>query len=306
MLDTVKFKLSPSPLKVAGPDWKVEKGTRIDDDGVRGWTSYSHKETALRIYGSEGFAGNIELSLPRLMHGSNGILLRPSEVNTAYFGALDLASTVVEDLLPEKLTRVDLVHHFHGWAFDFVASLKGLKHTAVRKKQIEFFESGLEWPGKNMRIRLYDKKAEMCNQPGMIQRLEAQLRNNKLDNVVWSPRSGFDVANLYEIYKAVCSGFSSRKIPRISSIEELLYLLKSNEVKIEGYCPVERYMSGRGRTSRYRIQKALNGLSLDFFEASFLSHLPDNINDLTFLDCIPDAVPISPEAPLRGVGEAAA
>jgi hypothetical protein len=293
MIDTIKLKLFASPFKkLAGVGWKMDTGTRERDreDGEVRWTKMQHTESALRVYGTGGMAETLEVSLPRLLHGCNGRLLRPHEVNMAYYAALDLATDVVEDLNPEKLTRLDLVHHFEGWAFDFIASLWGLKHRSIRNKQVQFFETSLSWPGKEMKINLYDKKAELCSIPGYVQRLEAQLHGSKLPDV-WSASGGFRVEECYKEYRKICSGFAARRIPILGSLEELLHWLKENEVKVRGVDPVERYLACKSRTTRYRINKALNDVNLKFFEANFLDHLPAQLSELIFIDCLPDVDP---------------
>jgi hypothetical protein len=306
MIDTVKLKLYGVPFRPATAGWEKENGTKTNADGdTNTWIKYQHRESGLRLYGPDGRATSMEVSLPRLLNGCNGILLRPDQVNEAYVKALDVSSNVLEgfdcvDL--EKLTRLDLVHHFEGWAFDFVCALRGLKHKGVRNKQVEWFESGLEWPGRNLYIRLYDKKLELSGRPGRVQRLEAQLRGKKLPDV-WSSSGGFNVELCYEQYRTICRGFSSRVIPNLGTLAELLHWLKSKEVTVDGICPVERFLSCKSERQRRRLRKALNDVSLQFFEACFIDHLPEKIHDLNFIDCLPDK---QPEAALARSGVQAA
>jgi hypothetical protein len=303
MIDTCRFRLYPSVFCPVFPvGWSVKTGTKVEEGRAVAYTQCQHDESALRVYGYDGAVSTIEVSLPRLYHGCNGHLLRPHEVNIAYQAALKLASEVVERVLCEKLLRLDLVHHFKGRAHDYVASLRGLKHKRVRNRQVEFFESGLEWPGKDLRIRLYDKKEELCSMPGDVQRLETQLRNEMLHGknipTLWSA-AGFDLANCYQVYRDVCSGFASRKVPVLGTVDDLLHWLKLNKVTVAGICPVERFLSYKSRASRYRLEKALNDVSLTFVEANFLAALPASISDLTFLDCLPEAecaAPLSAKA----------
>ncbi len=297
MIDTCRFRLYPSTFKADIPaGWVVESGTRMDRETGRicGWVLHQHRVSGLRVYGTDGCASNFEVSLPRLRNGCNGQLLRPHEVNVALQSAVAEVGQVVEVVGLEKLTRLDLVHHFKGLACDFVSALRGFKHQQVRRKQVEYFESGLEWPGKELHIRLYDKKLELCNIRGDCQRLETELHSNMLHGkmipTLWEEETGFDIQNCYTLYRRICSGFASRKVPRIGSVEELLHWLKLNRIKIDGICPVERFLSSRSRTTRYRLEKALNDVYLTFFEANFLAHLPEDINALTFIDCLPPAL----------------
>lgn len=283
MIDTVRFKLFPSPFLGSNDNWVTESGTRDRDEGPVAWKALVHPDSGLRVYGTEGMATTLEVSLPRLLFGSNGILLRFSDINTAYWAALDLASQVVEEINPEKLYRIDLVHHFQGWISDYIAALKGLKHRKVRRRCCEFFESSLEWPGKDIFIRLYDKKLELEKQAGPIQRLEFQLRNAAIENV-WSWESGFDSEMLYKQYRRLCSGFVTRTVPKISSTTDLLCFLRQNSVLVGGIDPVERYLAGKSKRTRYRVESDMSGIRLSFFEATFLDYLPEDPADLQYLD----------------------
>lgn len=288
MIDTIKFKMDPSAFKrPSNFEWKVSEGSHISEiDGQSvGWVKYQHSDSGLRVFGHDGFVENFEVSLPRLIYGSNGILLRGQDMNIAYRAALNLVSDVVENPCPLEVSRYDLVHHFHGLACDYIASLRGLKHKKVRKRCCEWFDSGLEWPGKDVHIRLYDKRLELEKVPGLVQRLEFQLRGRAL-NQIWSFDKGFDVNACYSHYRALSGQFSSRSVPKIGSTNELLSFLIQNDVKVRGICPVERFLSGKSRATRYRISKDLNSVRLDYFDANFMAFLPPDYDDLTFLDCV--------------------
>lgn len=289
MIDTVRFSLENVPFKgLELPGWEKYVGIRLGDDGESlESVQYKHKETALRIGGQGNLSSWLEVSLPRLFYGSNGILLRPSDIDSATIAAFDLASHVLVDYVrPEKLTRYDLVHHFLGNAKDYVASLRGLRHQRVRKVAVEWFESGLEWPGTNVYIRLYDKLAEMEKRAGEVQRLEFQLRKKAL-RAVWDLRKGFDSEKLYQQYRDLCGGFSTRKVPRLGSVSELLCWLRQEKVQINGIDPVERFLASRKKTQRYVLEKELNTVRLGFFDANFMACLPDRLDQLEFIDCLP-------------------
>lgn len=290
MIDTVRFKLFPVPFRgLELPGWEKRIQISPGDDGMPIESScYQHKETALRIGGTNEHSSWLEVSLPRLFYGSNGYLLRPSDMNSAVVAAFDLGSSVLVDYVePEKLTRYDLVHHFLGDAKDYVCSLRGLKHKRVRRGSVEFFESGLEWPGTAVYIRLYDKRAEMEKCAGNIQRLEFQLRKTAL-RAVWSLKSGFDADMCFNQYKELSGQFSVRSVPRIGSVNELLCWLRQEKVHINGIDPVERFLSTRKRSQRYRIEKDLNSVRLEYFDAAFTSQLSDSLENLDFIDCVPE------------------
>jgi len=289
MIDTIRFKLNPVPFQGKElPGWEMHHRISPGEDGFPiESTWYQHKQTALRIGGTSEKSSWMEVSLPRLFYGSNGYLLRPKDMNPAVIAAFDLASNVLVDYIsPEKLTRYDLTHHFLGDAKDYVCSLRGLKHKRVRRAAVEFFESGLEWPGSNVYIRLYDKKMEMDRSPGEIQRLEFQLRKKALKDI-WSLRSGFNADMCYNQYKDLSGQFATRSVPRLGSINDLLCWLKQEKVMINGIDPVERFMASRKKSQRYKIEKDLNSVRLEFFDARFTAQLPLDLNALEFFDCPP-------------------
>jgi hypothetical protein len=288
MIDTVRFKLGASPIKSAF-GWQIQEGTRLSESEGR-FVPYklaTNTETGLRVGSTDGLASWMEVSLPRIVSGHNGRLLRPHEINMAYYASVDLASDVVEDVHPEKITRYDLVHHFQGAACDFVDSLRGMKHRKVRKKQIEFFDTGLEWPGKDCHIRLYDKKAESERVAGMIQRLEFQLRGSALLDV-WSSLGGFDPDSCYNQYRSLCDGFQgSRPVPRLGSIAELLCILQKHNFRVEGVDIASRFINEKTDRHRRRLRAEIQEVKIEYFHANFTEYLPANIKDLTFFDCIP-------------------
>lgn len=289
MIDTVRFTLFSAPFPELVPVGWQRNRRKYEDDHTDEWreqTIFQHSGTDMRIGGVDGQASWLEVSLPKILHDSNGYLLRPAEINLAYRSALDLALDVLEVCVPEKITRYDLVHHFRGLASEFIASLYGLKHRAVRNKCVAFFDTGIEWPGTQTRIRLYDKKAEQDGVSGMTQRLEFQLRKKALRDI-WSAQKGFDCEALYRQYKDLCGGFARRRIPRMGTLAEVLCWLKENNVVINGIDPVERVLSSKGKVSRWRLQKAINGVHLDYFEANFLEWLPELYADLQYFDCVP-------------------
>lgn len=291
MIDTVRFKLNPVKFKgLELPGWEMHKHISPGEDGFPIESSwYQHKESALRIGGTHERSSWLEVSLPRLFYGSNGYLLRPKDMNSAVTAAFDLASDVLTDYIdPDQLTRYDLVHHFLGDARDYVCALRGLKHKRVRKVAVEFFESGLEWPGTNVYIRLYDKRAEMERCPGEIQRLEFQLRRKALRSI-WDLKAGFDSEKCFNQYKDLAGQFATRSVPRIGSVNELLCWLRTENVRVNGIDPVERFLASRKRSQRYEIEKSLNSVRLEFFDAKFTSQLPADLKELEFFDCVPRA-----------------
>jgi hypothetical protein len=213
----------------------------------------------------------------------------------AYRAAVDLASEVVEDLRLDSITRYDVVHHFRGAMCDFLDSLRGITHSKVRRKQVEYFDTGLSWPGKDCHIRLYDKKMESEHIAGMIQRLEFQLRGSALRDV-WTSLGGFDPDALYEHYKLLCNGFrGSRPVPRLGSLPELLCLLEKHRIMIEGTDVVSRFVNAKSRRTKYRLRAEIKSVKLEYFNANFMEHLPACLKDLAYIDCFPPAADLFSE-----------
>lgn len=291
MIDTVRFMLD-NPLRVVKTPkkWKKQAGVSLPDEGNPvNWFVFQQDKSDLRIGGQEGYASWLEVSLPKLLYGSNGKLLRASEVATAYDCLLDTAGSIVENPSFSKMTRVDLAHHFQGYAWEMIPSLRGLTHRRVRRKGVEFFGSSLEWPGKDIRIRLYDKRLEVEKQHGNLMRLEFQVRGKALDGCrdgIWTPDKGFDVQGCYRAYKGLCGGFDYRPVPRLSSVVDLLVCLRENKVLVGGMDPVELFLNSKSQRTRYRYESDMKLVKLDYFEANFSAFLPDDLSDLVYHDCL--------------------
>ena len=289
MIDTVKF-LFDCPVKMPSSSsdvWKRKRGVNLPEEGNPvPWFTLQHNESDLRIFGHGDYAESVEVSLPKLLYGTNGKLLRAGDIDSALNQCLDITATVVEEPSFDRLSRLDLVHHFEGYLFESIESLRGLKHRRIRRKGVEFFDTGLEWPGKELRVRLYDKQAEQGFGPGMIQRLEFQMRGKALPTHLWSSSEGFDVEGCYSHYKALCGGFSYRSVPRLSSVADLLVFLKINDCKLGGVDPVSLYMNSKSKRTRYRLEAQMRGVKLEYFEANFISKLPELVTDLDYLDCL--------------------
>ena len=254
-LDTVRFDLFPAPWGNEVPrGWRDLQGGRRETRGAEitatAYRILQHEESGLRVGGTPSEPEWLEVSLPRLLHETNGILLKPEEVPAAVERMRGLLADVVPATALSDLTRADLVNHFRFRPEDVIQAMRGLPHPKVRTKGREFFGTGLEWPGSKVHIRFYDKRAEQDGVPGDIMRLEFQLRGRKHLPAIWDGAS-FDCATLHGYYRRLVLQFEPRKLARPSDLAGFLAWLDRSGILVEEQRPLEVYLSLKSN-AKYR------------------------------------------------------
>ena len=118
MIDTIRMKINTTKDsgfhdRMLGAGYSYAEQHKIDQDGVSNENRvYTNPSNGLRISGDEIHATSLEVSLPRLLKGSNGLLIRDQ-------GELDQATSQLENEiesvmeLPDeyKVTRIDSCVH---------------------------------------------------------------------------------------------------------------------------------------------------------------------------------------------------
>jgi hypothetical protein len=232
----------------------------------------------------------VETSLPRLLHPSNGILLKPSEMPASVSRLRNLLALAAPDAALGQMTRADLVLHFRMDPDDAIQAFRGIPHPKVRRAAREFFGTGLEWPGDHVHIRFYDKLREMEQRRGDIMRLEFQLRGRKQLPAIWDG-SAFDMVTAHLFYRRLALGFEPRSLSRPSDLVGFLAWLERNAGTVKGQRPLDVYLAMKkpeyGRQLRASVRRAsVPELVLDFRELLEPDSLPD------FIDCYPTPKPV--------------
>ena len=147
------------------------------------------------------------------MKGSSSLqtISRPHGVRSGYYPgdqAGDFSTYYV---------RVDLVWQFDLKPRDVLLAMRNAKHPEINKRNGEYLDQTLVFPGTDIRISMYDKKAKArASCPHNVFRVEVQLHDHKiaehfgLDEHELQSLS-FDAA--YQVYRSALTRFGSDLIP---------------------------------------------------------------------------------------------
>lgn len=219
---------------------------------------FQHEPSGLRVGGGGAAATWCEVSLPRMIYGDNGIVLKPEDCAASWGRLKALVATAAPGSQFKRLTRIDLVHQFKADPREWIAMLRDIPHPKIRRKCKEWFDSGLTWPGSRVFINLYDKLLEKTGRlQGDIARLEFQIRGRDIPAGLWSAADGFNFSACYQAYRELCLGFVPRPLPAPTGLTQFLSWLDSSAVTIGGVRPLEVWLASKSRRSRYRIKAAV-------------------------------------------------
>lgn len=192
MLDTVRFRIEFKPratsvIKI----WEIRERQLRNAGWEKGLFLFYHKSTEIRIC-KDWHGWSIEASLPKVLHGDNRLLLKSqNEINSALEKLKRILRTDWQfDFSARVFTRVDLCWQVPGWINRFIDAHRNLTHPEARGgKVIIYRDENIIWESKKerkergtpFRLQMYDKRRERTGkQPGMVVRLEIQLRRDKL------------------------------------------------------------------------------------------------------------------------------
>jgi hypothetical protein len=229
--------------------------------------------SGLRIGGDHAAPAWLEVSLPRVVHPSNGYLLRPEQTPAAVAAVRDMLATVAPGATLGDPTRLDLVAHLPIYPPDAIDSFRDLPHPKVRRRSREFFGSGLEWPGDGVHVRLYDKSLEQNGVRGDVTRLEFQLRRRKYLPSCWDGVN-FDSLGLHHCYRRLALAFEPRRLVRPRGVSELLAWLTLEGVVVNGQRPLDAYLAGRSERQRRRILRAIQAAQVRYVALELDAMLP--------------------------------
>ena len=250
--------------------WTSKEYVAFDQMGhARGVRNVQHVDTGLRIMGSTCDADEVEVSLPRVLHGDNGRLLAtPEDLGQAVQKTMDLLGSVLDRPRVSHFTRCDLVWQFEGDPLDWINALRRAKHPRVRKAGHEFFDESLHWPGKEVHGRLYDKGKECGKDPGKIVRFEWQLRGSALAKALGTEgkvrmAEVLDFKREYSEYRKLVTAFERRVLVKPRGLAEFFV-----------YCDTQGWVDENGRNalavySSSKSDRTKRRLLLDYQRAKF-------------------------------------
>ena len=261
MIDTVRLKVLGAWKRDTAPGgWIVSNSTKKEITGNRTFERrcWQQEDTGFRVSGSSEDATAIECSLPRLLHGSNGALLKSEEEVTAALRLVkERASKVIEfsPYIEPALTRLDAAWNceIDGGVRTVIRAVENTRHEDVRRATVVYQGESIHYPGKNCRIRIYDKGKELKGKESNVVRFEAQFRGKFVAQFNDDGRN-MGTRAYGALREAICK-LQPIDEPRFSRLADLFAHMEQDGVRdSQGRDILGIYLAGMTRSSRYRLQ----------------------------------------------------
>lgn len=298
MIDTIKVKLDRTPRKVVPDGWEVVLISKHPSESQlnqaeKRFTMLRHRKTGLRVGCPGDCAFFAEAELPRLIGKPDGCLLKTqAELDQAIENFLLIAGEVCE-ITPGKplvATRIDLCAQVPILTKVLIRLYRNYKLTHIHAFPVCRPSKGLCWTGKPRNACLYDKQLEMKKGPGLLTRVEWQL---KIDGTIaeWGGEPIFQelvIEDCYAIFRRLTSDFQpKRDLPPVNQARFVAMGLLE-EWEFEGIPFAEIIQSSYhpksyGRLMRQAavVAKTLRGEPVDLGK-----FFPENFEEYRALDVI--------------------
>lgn len=318
VVDTVHFN-APHELRseYIGPERTLPHGWEFsshrktvagDDDHYREseTRTYKHVESGLKAVGDDVRINKVEVSLPRVLHGSNGKLIKSDlELEDALCRALAIVREIAipTNYEPEysicepeysinsgdpddlgssdekfRFQRVDLVWQFRGNPKDFITAHFHLRHKRVRRATGHYDGQSLYWPGTGFRVCMYDKELELNKRRGDVIRVEVQIRGMP------SLRKWFGFEKhltdlrfdeCYDIYRTILCEFNPSPLPEVGGLVELLAVGERNGWKHHGVGIFDLWAREKNPNYARQVKTKMAKLNLREFGINWSELLPE-------------------------------
>ncbi len=298
MIDTVRFfrphQLYNQPLP---PGWSTSSfshssHTRPDPrHGVR----YHHEASGLTASGDGGEIKTLTVSLPHLLHGSNGYLIKSqAEIHAATQRMDVLLSEVGRALNPGyRFSRVDLVWQFALDPERVIQAHRYTRHTRIRRNAGRWENESLFWEGSLISVKIYDKCREQFKRPGNVTRIEFQLHGKVLNQLLgdgFGKVTQLDFNQAYQAYRELTLGFCPADVPQGGSIAELLAIGEAAGWSHNGQSQFDIYTTGMNAEYKRTLQRQVAALRPKYFKLDWAALMPVD-GPPAPVDLIPTIVP---------------
>lgn len=236
---------------------------------------------------------SLQASLPRVLFGNNGRLIRsPEQLEEAQkrLTAILDETTGVRQACGEYL-RVDLVLHFKCDVKKFIVAHRHCRHPLIRRETVEYGVNGLKLHGAEASVCFYDKSYEMGFGPGDILRLELQLRKPKLNEIFGkkdAPVLSLDFSTCYRIYRMIVCELKPVPIAPTFGFNTLLAHCEAGGFTLaNGLSAMEAYRATVSRDTFLAKRRQIKGMILtaagiDWSELLPEKRLPEVLPDADF------------------------
>lgn len=223
---------SGNPIVPKG--WKVEVSRGFD-----AWC-FTHIKSGLRAWFKSSLLSYVEVSLPRILFGSNGRLIRNQKQLSRAEKELERVLLEIAEpaLSARRIIRLDLAWHVAGDPEAFVAAHRLVRHPFVRADPVIQTRHSISWgKGKNrFRLLIYDKCRQMKLGKGNVVRVEVQLRSKRLSSTfptLLDPNGVLcripHFKRLYKAFRKILVKLSPRQLPKLRTIADLFAIAENHQ-----------------------------------------------------------------------------
>lgn len=293
MIDTIRLLLDASPFE-RGPGWTETQSRKVISNDLASVESdvvlAQHEDSGARIGGSLGGSTWLEVSLPRLVYGSNDRVLRFEDITPAIEAARELASQVHRRADVICVTRLDIAGHHPAKAGDAIAAHRTTRHPRIRAQACEWFGESIHWIGRELHGRLYDKEKECGRPSGDYFRMEWQMRGSALKSAITGNKKrrvelqDVTPSRVYSTYRTLCLGLAPQVLQRPRSIYELIAVGEELGWRDKaGRSILEIYESARSARTARRIRNYVAAARPDSWGIDWSAWLPLDRDRATIL-----------------------
>ncbi len=284
MIDTVKFQQPRSHREnVSRRNWVVQTVMRetVDPDGFEderlAHQRGCHKTDGIKFFGNRDQIVLVEASLPRVLFGSNGKLLKSQSNINAALRKLDrmLGKISHRSENARAFKRVDLVWHVPGSCSEFILAHQNVAHPRVRKATCTYDKQSITWNGSALRLMLYDKSQKEIQKKGSFVRVEAQLRGHVLDEYLDKSFGELDFAVAYRFLRRLVLQLEPAVTPVVSGMVSLLANCSRLPAPSGQVHPVEAYLQGLTKRRRTTLRSEIRSHSYESRVVRWAELLPE-------------------------------
>lgn len=251
----------------------------------------THAETGLRIGGDPEFAWWFEASLPRILLGNNGLMIRTqAQLDEAISKTIQQAEAVSEPILHgenPRCTRLDLVGQFLIEPADMIAAHKETNHPRIRGQKSHYEGESLHFVGKERHCRIYDKVKEAQGEPGHVTRVEWQLRGNALRhdlNRDLIAMRNLTIEDCYAAFRRLCAEFQPASLPVVSNLYDILSVAIREGTMLSGVPLFDYWARGKHHKTVRRVQRELAKRRQEIFAIDWNRLLPESFAHFPIVD----------------------
>ena len=240
--------------------------------------SLDEAATGFHVHGEGDKLLYFRVSLSRLLHGENGLLLEnQTEVDAAMNLLWDKIAALGSILSGDFwFTRIDLVWQFRGDTSSFVRAHRLCRHPLIRADFVCYGPRSCALKGKEMRISIYDKTRERFKYDGDVVRIEIKLSGDRLKQFLGQGEKvtslNFDAC--YDAYRDIMRGFQPAAMPIVKSRASFLAIAERADWNFNGVSAFELYTAGMSSRQIFRLRKDMQGLCPSVFEIDWSELLP--------------------------------